>query len=103
MLREDRELLCDLKRACNEAGQFALAYLAGTLSAEAEEAYALRLVNIAERLLAHAKSRQGFVLDGEPTRLIIDAESVRVGYAVRELPPGRQPGTTGRESRCRGQ
>ena len=27
------------------------------------------------------------MLDGEPTRLVIDAESARVGYAVRELPP----------------
>jgi len=52
----------------------------------------LRLANIAERLLAHAKSRKGLVPDGEPARHVIDAEPVRVGYAVRELPSGRQPG-----------
>jgi len=95
MFREDRELLCDLKRACNEAGQFALEYLADELSIEAEEAYAFRLINIAERLLSHAKGRKGLVLDGEPARLVIDAESVRVGYEVHELPRGRQPGHGG--------
>lgn len=95
MLREDRELLCDFKRACNEAGQFALEYIADRLSIETEEAYAFRLVNIAERLLAHVKGRKGFVIDGEPARLVVDAESVRVGFEVRELPPGRQPGHRG--------
>jgi len=88
MLPEDRELLTDLKRACNQAGQFALEYMAGDLSIEAEEAYALRLIDIGERLLAHAKNCKGLVLDGEPTELVIDAEFVRVDYEPRGLPPG---------------
>ena len=70
MLPEDRELLTDLKRACNQAGLFALEYMAEDLSIAAEEAYAERLIDIAERLLAHAKSRKGLVLDGEPTQLL---------------------------------
>jgi len=77
MLREDRELLVDLKRACNQAAQFALAYLAGDLSIEAEEAYALRLIHIGERLLKHAEIRKGVVLDGEPTQFVIDADCVQ--------------------------
>ena len=65
MFREDRELLAGLKRVCNDAGLFALEYMASDLSIEAEEAYALRLVDLGERLLTHAKKRKGLVLDGE--------------------------------------
>jgi len=93
VLREDRELLTDLKRVCNRAGQFALEYLADDLSTEAEEAYALRLIDIGERLLDRAKNRKGFDRDGEPTRFVVDAEVVRVEYEPRELPPGSEPGT----------
>jgi len=46
MFREDRELLADLKRVCNDAGLFALEYMAGDLSIEAEDAYARRLIDI---------------------------------------------------------
>jgi hypothetical protein len=94
MLREDRELLTDLKRACNQAGQFALEYLAGDLSIETEEAYARRLIHIGERLLAHTKSRKGLVLDSEPAPLTIDAEFVRLDD-VRALPPGSHPNGAG--------
>jgi len=94
MLREDRELLADLKRACNEAGQFVLEYMVGDLPIETEEAYALRLIDIGDRLLAHAKSRKGFVLDGEPAPLVIDAGWVRVESELRELPPGSESGDT---------
>jgi len=52
MLREDRELLTDLSRACTHAPQFALQYMAGDLSIEGEEAYALQLIDLGERLLA---------------------------------------------------
>ena len=90
MLREDRELLTDLKRVCNDAGLFVLEYMAGDLSIEAEESYTLRLVDVAERLLAHARRRKGLVLDGDPTPLVIDAPFVRVDD-MRELPPGSQP------------
>ena len=92
MLREDRELLADLKRVCNEAGTFALEYMAGDQSIAAEEAYALRLIDVGERLFAHVKSRKRLVLDGEPTQLVFEAEFVRVDYDVRELPPGSEPG-----------
>jgi len=85
MLREDRELLADLKRICNEAGLFALEYMAGDLSISAREAYALRLIDIGE--LAHAKGRKGLMLDDEATHLVIDAVFVRMDD-VRELPPG---------------
>jgi hypothetical protein len=92
MFREDRELLADLKRVCNDAGLFALEYMAGDLSIEAEEAYALRLIDVGERLLGHAKSRKGLVLDGAPTQLVIEAPFVRVEHTVHELPPGNKPG-----------
>jgi hypothetical protein len=95
MLREDLELLTDLKRACNQAGQFALEYLAGDLSIEMEEAYALRLIHVGERLLAHVKRRKGLVLDSEPAPLAIDVEFVRVDDDVRALPPGSQPNGAG--------
>ena len=86
MLREDRELLADLKRVCNYASQFALEFMAGELSVAAEEVYASRLIDIAERMLLHAKARKGLVLHDEPTPLILDAEFVRVEYHVPELP-----------------
>jgi len=81
MLREERELLADLKRLCNNAGQFALEFMAGQLSIQAEEAYAYRLVDIAERLLGHAHARKRLVIDGQITGLVIEPE-------LRELPPG---------------
>ena len=90
MFREDRELLADLKRVCNDAGLFALEYMGGDLSVDAEEAYAVRLIDIGERLLAHAGDRKGLVLNGEPMPLVIDAPFVRVDD-VRELPPGNRP------------
>ena len=92
MTREELELLTDLKQVCNKAGQFFLEFTDGVLSIEAEQAYAHSLFDVGDRLLAHAKSRKGLVLDGEPTQLVIDAELVRVDYELRELPPGSQPG-----------
>ena len=97
MLPEDRELLADLKRACNQAGQFALEYMGGELSVEGEEAYAWMLVDIAERLLAHTKARKELVLDGEPSRLVIDAPGVVVDCDGRKLLP-RSGGTEGTKS-----
>ena len=91
MLRADRELLTDLKRICNDAGLFALEYMAGDLSIAAEEAYALRLIDLGERLLLHAKRRKGLVLDGESSPLVIEPEFVREEYELRELPPGSAP------------
>jgi hypothetical protein len=64
MLHEDRALLADLKRACNQAVQFALGYMDGNLSPEAENTYALLLIDIGERLLAHSKAKSRIVLDG---------------------------------------
>lgn len=91
MLPEDRDLLADLRHVCNAAGVFAVEYLAGALSVEAEEAYAESLIDIGERLLDHVRIRKGLDHNGEPTPLIIDAEFVRVDVDVRELPPGGQP------------
>lgn len=93
MLREDRELLADLRRACLHAPQFALEYMAGHVSIEVEEAYALSLIDIGERLLAHAKGRKGLVFDREPTQLVIEAPFVRVELepGTVELPPGSAP------------
>jgi hypothetical protein len=79
MLREDLELLTDLKRVCNSAGPFALEYLDGALSVAAEEAYARRLIDMGERLLTHAHGRKSLVLEAEPTH---------VSHEVCELPPG---------------
>lgn len=88
MLREDRELLADLAGMCTDASVFALEYLAGALSIDAEEAYVLRLVDMAERLLVHAKHRKGLTLHGEPTPLVIGANAVVMGYQAPDLPPG---------------
>ena len=88
MVREDRELLADLKRVCNQAGQFALAFIGGELSVEAEEAYAYALDDLAERILRHARARNGLVLNGEATSLVIEAGWVRVEPERLELPPG---------------
>jgi hypothetical protein len=94
MLREDRELLTDLKWACNQAGQFTLGYLSGDLSIEVEEAYALRLIHIGEQLLKHVESRKAVVLDGEPPmQFVIEGKCVRMAYEMRELPSGEQDPT----------
>jgi hypothetical protein len=58
MLRENRELLAELKRICNQAGQFALGFMAGELSAEAEAAYAQHLIAVGEGILLHAMRRK---------------------------------------------
>ena len=88
MTHEELILLTDLKRVCNEAGQFFLEFTDGGLSIQAEEAYAYSLLDVGERLLSHTKARKRLNHNGEPTQLVLDAEFVRVEYDVRELPPG---------------
>jgi len=89
MTREELELMTELKRICNQAPEFALAFMAGDLPTETEEAYAQRLVASGERLLAHVKRRKGLVINGEATtQLVINAELAGVAHEVRELPPG---------------
>jgi hypothetical protein len=75
MIREDRELLVDLSRVCTQAPQFALEFMGREIPIEAQEAYAQQLINLGQRLLLHAKSRKGLVLDAEPTQLAIDTGS----------------------------
>jgi hypothetical protein len=89
MTREELELMAELKRICNQAPGFALAFMAEHLSIEAEETYALRLAGIGERLLAHAKRRKVWVINGEAIQFVIDAELVPVEREVRGLPPGK--------------
>jgi len=67
MLREDRELLADLKRVCNDASVFALEFMAGDLSVEAEIAYAHRLVDVTELIMNHANARKRLVINGQAT------------------------------------
>jgi hypothetical protein len=61
MTPDERELLCDLKRVCNQAPEFALEFMSGGLSVEAEIAYAHRLVDVAEALMYHANTRKCIV------------------------------------------
>ena len=74
MLREERELLADLKRLCNDASVFALEFMAGDLSIVAEEAYAHRLVDVAEMMMHHANARKRLVIDGHATPLAIQLD-----------------------------
>ena len=86
-------LLADLKRACNDAGRFALDYLAGALSIEAENSYASRLIDIGERLMAHAKSRQSLILEAGPGPQLIDpSDDVVVNPDFPTPLPGPAPG-----------
>jgi hypothetical protein len=55
---EERELLADLKRVCEQRALFVLEFETGQLSAEAEEAYGWRLVDAGEGLLRHARRRK---------------------------------------------
>jgi len=55
---DEHELLTDFKRVCEQAPLFVLEFTTGGLSVEAEEAYAFRLVDVAEELLRHAKNRK---------------------------------------------
>lgn len=90
MTREELLLMTDLMRVCSQADTFYLEFTDEALSIADEEAYALRLIDLGERLLAHAKGRKGLVLNGEPTPLVIDAGFVRV-EGLRALSPGSQP------------
>ena len=92
MTRDEGELLGDLEWVCEQARLFAAEFQTGDLSIDAEEAYALRLIDVAERLLGHAKDRKGPMINGEPTPLVIDAGWVRVEEGLFELPPGSEPG-----------
>ena len=95
MLREDRELLADLKRVCNQAGAFALDFMTGQLSIEAEEAYAYALDDLAERITRQARARKGLVLDGQTTPVVIEAGWVHFDPDCPELPPGSEFGNDG--------
>lgn len=81
MTPDECELLCNLKRVCNHAPGFALEFMAGNLSVEAEIAYAHRLVDIAEALMHHANGRKRMVIDGHIVSIIHEPE-------LRDLPPG---------------
>lgn len=101
MLHEDRELLTELKRACNQAGQFTLEYMSGGLTIEAEEAYALRLIDIAERLLAHATTAKVSTTTANRRRSLstLNSSGWRTTYA--DSRPGAGP-MTGRDDPCGG-
>jgi len=84
MLREDRELLTELKRLCNEAPQFALDFMAGALSIEDERTYGLRLADVADRILSHAQQRVYVVIDS--TAMVTPGQDVHArihAYAQR--------------------
>jgi len=74
MFREDRELLADLMRVGQHAPQFALEFMAGDLSVEAEIAYAHRLVDVAEAIMRHARARRHLMIDGAPTSFTIEPD-----------------------------
>lgn len=95
MTHDELELLTDLKRLCNEAGQFALDFMAGTLSIQDEESYGLRLAEVAGQILVHARGRGQLVIEGQAT--VIDGLSggVILEPGRRELPPGSWPGDGG--------
>ena len=88
MTREELLLMTDLMRVCSQAHTFCLEFADQAVSIDDEEAYALRLIDVADRLLEHAKARKGLDRDGQPTPLVIDAEFIRVENDIRELPPG---------------
>lgn len=69
MLREDRELLSDLARVNTQVPGFVLEFMDGSLSAEAEEAFAYQLVDVAEQIMRHAKSQRRLVINGYATEL----------------------------------
>jgi len=81
MIREDRELLVDLSRVCKQAPQFALEFMGSEIPIAAQEVYAQQLINLGQRLLLHAKSRKGLVLDAEPTQFTIDANPAQTAEA----------------------
>ena len=92
MLREHRELPTELKRLCNEALRFALDYMAGTLSVSDEEAYGLRLAEVAGRILIHATVRAQLVVEGQLVVIDGTTGAVLLQPERRSLPPdGRQP------------
>jgi hypothetical protein len=72
MLREERELLADLKRVCDQAPGFALEFMAGDMPIADEEAYAHRLVDVAEMIMLHARARKRLVIDGQATAWVLE-------------------------------
>lgn len=67
MTPDERDLLTDLKRACDQAPGFVLEFLSGDMPVDAEEAYAHRLVDVAEMLMLHARARKRLIIDSRPT------------------------------------
>lgn len=80
MTREEIELMCHLKRVCNQIPDFALEFMSGDMPAEAEIAFARRLVDMAEQLMHHANAKRRVVIDGAATTLTIE-----LGPPMREL------------------
>ena len=72
MLREERKLLLDLKRICEQVPNFALEFMGGDMPPEAEVAFAHKLVGVAEQLMHHARAKERVVLDGQAA--VIEAE-----------------------------
>jgi hypothetical protein len=97
MSREELLLLQQLKQLSNQVPGFALEFASHEFSVEAEIDFVHQLADMAEALLRHANARRGLAIDGQPAPLVIDAVSVRVEAAPRELPPGRGLTALGRE------
>ena len=72
MLRDERELLADLKRVCNDAALFALELMAGDLSIADEITYAHRLVDVAELIMNHANARKRLVINARVSSVTIE-------------------------------
>jgi hypothetical protein len=93
MLREDRELLAELKRICNQAGQFALDFMAGGISDAAEAAYAQHLIAVGEGILLHAMRRKQITIDGVAIPLAIEAGPAQMEPGAGGLPSDHAPGS----------
>ena len=72
-----------------------MAFMAGALSIAAEEAYGLRLADVAGQILMHAQNREGIVIEGESVPLVLDGSAATTRPQPHELLPGRGPNGDG--------
>jgi len=74
MNRDELELFTELARFNTGVPTFFVELMDGRIPPEAEELFALTMRDLADRLLAHAKDRAGFIHDDTRTPpLVIDA------------------------------
>ena len=83
MSRAELELMWTLKAVIGQSPQFVLDFAAGETTAEAEIAFARRLVDVAEQLVRHADAKEQVVLEGEVANVVDQTFPLQIEAGAR--------------------